>query len=121
VIIAFVVYGLTLGIAALVSALHVFLGLVSASGGTWILTLLSKANDITLSFAVEDATDSIAWAKLRDCFQGGTYHPDVFNDLELPTFLTLSSSTGPLGLFVLLRHSFKFPRLNQQQIWSFIR
>lgn len=119
VIIAFVVYGLTLGIAASASAPSAFLGLVKAPVGTWILNILSKANDIALSFAVEDAFAAIAWAKLRELFRGGRYF--VFNGLKLPTFLTLSSSTGPLGLWVLFMNSFKFPKFNEQQIWSFIR
>lgn len=85
--IASIVYGVTLYVAASASALHGFLGVASPSFGTWILTILSKANDIALSFAVTDAFDSIAWGELRDSYRGGVRN--VFIGLELSTFLAL--------------------------------
>ncbi|KAF2499710.1 hypothetical protein BU16DRAFT_558019 [Lophium mytilinum] len=98
--IAVIVYVVTLGVAASATSRRTLLGLVSASVGTWFLTVLSKLGDITFALAVNQASDSIAWGQLEENLDKiGAVQRD---SPSLLNFLSIHSSTGPFGLIRIL-------------------
>jgi hypothetical protein len=72
---------------------------MSASLGIWFLALLAKAGDLYFAFAVVDAFDCTAWGKLKkaECNPSGRSL-----GLRLDGFLSLISSTGVIGLSLIV-------------------
>tara|TARA_R110002003_G_scaffold274_3_gene18016 strand:- start:761 stop:1690 length:930 start_codon:yes stop_codon:yes gene_type:complete len=98
-LVAIVVYAVTLGIAFNASQRYTLLGRVSASLGIWFLAILAKAGDLYFAFAVADAFDCIAWGKLKKA----EYNPSGRSlGLRLDGFLSLISSTGVVGLSLIV-------------------
>lgn len=102
---ALIVYTVTLGIAFSASTRYTFLGRVSASFGTWFLNILAKAGDITFAIAVADASDCLAWGKLKK--RQGDGGVGSFGGMRLTWFLALVSSTSLTGLFLILWDNIK--------------
>lgn len=102
---AFLIYALTVYIAASAPSRHTVLGRVSASLGTWIIVMLAKSSDVAFGFAVADAIDTMTWRKLTERLK--INRGERFIGIRLEWFLALISSTGVEGLVKILARSRK--------------
>jgi hypothetical protein len=108
-LLAIVIYCMTLGVALSASSRYTVLAHVSASFGTWILTVFAKAGDLAFAIAIANTFDCLAWGKLskRHVGVGG---PQRMKSPKLDWFLALGSSTGLTGLILLIRENFAVMR-----------
>jgi hypothetical protein len=117
-----VIYCITLGVAFSASSRYTVLARVSASFGTWILTVFAKAGDLAFAIAIADTFGCLAWGKLkkRHIGVGG---PVRMKGPKLDWFLALVSSTGLTGLIILIRENFAVMRKRRRASaavhWSF--
>ena len=117
---AFLIYALTLSIAATATRKDAILGKVSASQGTTLLTVLSKAGDVAFGVAVADVCDSIAWRGLAN--EWNVPRGLNFQGVPLPWFLALISTTGVEGLLRILQRSLRnWGAWSRAGRWSILR
>lgn len=114
-IIAFIVYIFTLGIALSATSRHSLLGLVNGSWGTWFLAILAKAGAIAFAFAVADTFDCFAWGKLKK--RKRKAGPEGFDGTRLGWFLAVVSSPGVVGLTRILFRNCTTLR-KQRKTWA---